>query len=117
MIFAKNNPRNAAAVFENIGYSISRHRRMSRFERWVRHWRASHTNPAPISLGRLVWLICLLYFGVFLMSTGLAFCSSALARRGNQVNEYSVTSETGKTEKRAPFPDVNTGEKGNIRLR
>ncbi|MDR1509756.1 MAG: hypothetical protein LBS53_08960, partial [Synergistaceae bacterium] len=66
------------------------------------------------SLPRLAWLICLLCFGVLLMRTGLAFCSGALARRGGNVSEYSVTAET---EKIAPLPDVNTGEKGNIRLR
>jgi hypothetical protein len=114
MIFAKNDSDNDAAAFGNIGYSVSRHRRMSRFERWVRNWRASHTKPATISLGRLTWLICLLCFGVFMMRTGLTFCSSAFAGRGGQASEYSTTMET---EKRAPLPDVNTGEKGNIRLR
>jgi hypothetical protein len=117
MIFEKNDSRNDAAAFRNIGYSVSRYRRRSRFERWVRNWRAAHTSPAPISLPRLAWLICLLCFGVLLMRTGLAFCSSALAKRGNPVNEYSITAETGKSEKKAPIPDVNTGEKGNIRLR
>jgi hypothetical protein len=117
MIFAKNDSGNDAAAFDNIGYSMSRHRRMNRFERWLRNWRNAHVKPSPISLPRLVWLICLLCFGVFLMRTGLVFCSSALARRGNPVNEYSVTAETEKSEKRAPLPDVNTGEKGNIRPR
>jgi hypothetical protein len=114
MIFTKNNPRNDAAAFTNIGYSVSCYRRRNSFERWVRNWRASHAEPAPISLPRLAWLICLLCFGVLLMRTGLTFCSSALARRGGQASEYSMTVET---EKRAPLPDVNTGEKGNIRLR
>jgi hypothetical protein len=48
------------------------------------------------------------------MRTGLAFCSGALARRGGHVSGYSVTAET---EKIAPLPDVNTGEKGDSRLR
>jgi hypothetical protein len=114
MIFAKNDSNNDSAAFSYIGYSVSRHRRMSRLERWARNWGASRAKTAPISPGRLVWLICLLCFGVFMMRTGLTFCSSALARRGGQAREYSMTMET---EKRATLPDVNTGEKGNIRLR
>ena len=117
MIFAKNNSGNDTAAFSNIGYSVSRYRRRSRFERWVRNWRASHAEPAPVSLPRLAWLICLLCFGIFLMRTGLTFCSSALAKRDGQASEYSMTAETEKSEKKAPLPDVNTGEKGNIRLR
>jgi hypothetical protein len=114
MIFTKNDSSNDTAVFGNIGYSISRHRRMNRFERWLRNWRSAHVKPIPISLSRLAWLICLLCFGVFLMRTGLAFCSSALAKRGDLVSEYSMTAET---EKGTPLSDVNTGKKGNIRLK
>jgi hypothetical protein len=112
MIFAKNDSPNEASEasgFGNIGYSMSRYRRRNRFRLWARK-AASAAKPAPLSLTRLVWLICLLYFGAFLIRTGLVFCSSALARHGGQVSAYSITDTTPPLVK-------NSGEKGNIRLR
>jgi hypothetical protein len=102
MIFAKNDSSSDAAAFENIGYSMTRYRRRNWLERWIRNLGATHAKPSPISLPRLVWLICLLYFGIFLVRTGLTFCSSALDKRNGKVSVYSITAESGK---------------GNIRLR
>jgi hypothetical protein len=76
--------------------------------------RAAQTKPSPISLPRLVWLICLLYFGIFLVRTGFTFCSSALDKRNGHVNEYSVTAESGE---RTSLPNEIGGGKGNIRLK
>ena len=115
MIFAKNNSVNDASAFSNIGYSISRHRRRSRFGQWMRRLGdINAAKSASIALARLVWLVCLLYFGIFLVRTGLMFCSGAFAERGSQAGVYPATAETAVD---TPLPVENDGEKGNIRLK
>ena len=115
MIFAKNNSVNDASGFSNIGYSVSRNRRRSRLGLWIRRLGAARaTKSASIALARLVWLVCLLYFGIFLVRTGLMFCSSAFAGRGGQVSVYSTTAETAVD---TPLLVENDGGKGNIRLK
>jgi hypothetical protein len=98
MIFAKNDPGNDSAAFSNIGYSVARYRRRNRLERWIRNWRGSHVKPAPIPLARLIWLVCLFCFGVFMILAGLTLCSNAVAKRVGQVNEYSITSTLGAND-------------------
>jgi hypothetical protein len=115
MIFAKNNSINNASAFCNIGYSISRHRRRSRFGLWVRRLGdINAAKSASTALARLAWLICVLYLGIFLVRTGLMFCSSAFAGRSSQAGVYSRTAETAVD---TPFIVENDGEKGNIRLK
>ena len=115
MIFAKNNSVNNASAFSNIGYSISRHRRRSRFGQWIRRWGAVHAAKSIlITFAKLAWLICVLYLGIFLVRTGLMFCSSAFAGRGGQVSVYSTTAETTVD---TPLLVENDGGKGIIRLK
>ena len=115
MIFAKNNSVNDASAFSNIGYSISRHRRRSRFGLWMRRLGDVHAaKSASIALARLVWLVCLLYFGIFLARIGLMFCSGAFIGRDSHVGAYSATAETAVY---TPLLVENDGGKGNIRLK
>jgi hypothetical protein len=115
MIFAKNDSVNDASAFSNIGYSISRHRRRSRFGLWVRRLGAVNTAKSIfITSARLAWLICVLCLGIFLVRTGLTFCSSAFARRNSQVSVYSTTADAAVD---MPLLVENDGEKGNIRLK
>lgn len=96
MMFMQGNSGTNASRIENVACSMSRYRRLNRFERWIRSLQARNVKPRPIRLTKLIWLACLLYFGIFLMRAGFMFCSSAMMRGGGQADSYSMSAETSE---------------------